>query len=116
MNNLDNKIDNLLTLLGKDCSYFLDDAILIPNENDDGETEVMLFRSKEYFVTVDKDHKFLYWKPTYIGGALEDDHIRHYCGLPSEEPIFERDIFVAGLVEPFIQLSLPQETAAPLAM
>lgn len=116
MNNLDNKIDNILTLLGKDYSCFLDDAILIPNENDDGETEVMLFRSKQYFVTVDDESKVLYWKSTYIGGGLEDDYIRRYCGLPSEEPIFERDIFVAGLVEPFVQLSLPQETVDSHAM
>jgi hypothetical protein len=81
MSNLDNKIENILTLLGED-SHFLDNAILIPNEDDDGETEVLLFRSKDYYVTVDNDSKFLYWKSTYIGGAQEDVYIRHYCGLP----------------------------------
>ena len=115
MSNLDQKIEKIIPLLGED-SRFRDDAILIEDESESGEKEVLLFRSKEYFVTVDKDHKFLYWKSTYIGGVLEDDYIRHYCGLPQEEPIFERDIFVAGLVKPLMTLSLPQETVNSLAL
>ena len=114
MSNLDEKIKKIIPLLGEN-SRFLDDAILIEDESGSGEKEVLLFRSKEYFVTVDKDHKFLYWKPTYIGGVLEDDYIRHYCGLPQEEPIFERDIFVAGLVEIAFKIILPQETVDSLA-
>jgi hypothetical protein len=111
MNNSKEKIESILALLGKDYSYHLDDAILIPNENDDGETEVSLFRSKQYFVTVDDNSKIIYWKSTYLAGDVDDNYIRHYCGLPQEEVILERDIFVAGLVEPIIHLTLNQVSA-----
>lgn len=93
------KIEKVLSILG-DGSRFLDDGILISDESGMNEREVLLFMTKGYYVTVDEDCSFFYWQSTYKGGEKEDATIRRYCGLPHDEVIFERDIFVAGMVEP----------------
>ena len=103
MSNLNERIEKIIPMLGEG-SRFLDDAILIDDDDGEGEKEVILFKSDEYFVTVGEDDKFQFWESTYKGGEEEDAHIRYWCGLPNDEPIMERDIFVAGKVEPLMRL------------
>jgi len=101
--NLQDKINAILSILGNG-SQFVDDEILLGNDDGVDEEKVMLFSHRDYLITAHQGDKFTYWR---LIREVNTDDVRWYCGLKSDDEIIPKDIFLAGYYDLVIKIQAP---------